>query len=206
MTIRSTRPAIATVLLALTLAAPPVARAATATADWPCVQRKVETVSAGTMWAGPPLDEAEASWRDDPEVVDLAARLASRDLPEEEAVAAVDRFAAALPAKDRALRLTRLFVATLDAVNRERADLLAGIGRYGRRQERLAQRIAERAAEIRALDESESARRAELEQAQHWDSRVFEDRQRSLRYLCEQPVLLEHRAFAVARAIQRALD
>jgi hypothetical protein len=32
--------------------------------------------------------------------------------------------------------------------------------------------------------------------------RVFDDRQRSLRVVCDQPVLLEQRAFAISRLIQ----
>jgi hypothetical protein len=35
---------------------------------------------------------------------------------------------------------------------------------------------------------------------------VFEDRQRVLRQICEQPVLLEQRAFALSRAMQSELE
>ena len=41
---------------------------------------------------------------------------------------------------------------------------------------------------------------------QGWDIRVFEDRRSSLGYLCEQPVLLEQRAFALARTIAGHLE
>jgi hypothetical protein len=39
-----------------------------------------------------------------------------------------------------------------------------------------------------------------------WDMRLYEDRRDSLTYLCEQPVLLEQRAFALARAIAGHLE
>ncbi len=39
-----------------------------------------------------------------------------------------------------------------------------------------------------------------------WDLRLYEDRSDSLAYLCEQPVVLEQRAFALARAIAKHLE
>ena len=34
-----------------------------------------------------------------------------------------------------------------------------------------------------------------------WDTRIFTDRQAQLTYVCETPVILEQRAFALGRAI-----
>ena len=34
-----------------------------------------------------------------------------------------------------------------------------------------------------------------------WSTRIFQDRQQSLTYVCETPVILEQRAFALGRAI-----
>ena len=47
--------------------------------DWPCVQRLVPEVSAGMVWAGPPIDgDLGRDWRDNPEVNALALqRMAS---------------------------------------------------------------------------------------------------------------------------------
>ena len=39
-----------------------------------------------------------------------------------------------------------------------------------------------------------------------WDMRIYGDRRSSLSYLCEQPVLLEKRAFVVAKAIAAHLE
>ena len=33
--------------------------------DWPCVQAKVPEISLAAVWAGPPLDDAAASWKND---------------------------------------------------------------------------------------------------------------------------------------------
>jgi hypothetical protein len=39
-----------------------------------------------------------------------------------------------------------------------------------------------------------------------WSLRVFDERQRSLRFVCEVPVLIEQRLFALSRMIQSALQ
>ena len=38
-----------------------------------------------------------------------------------------------------------------------------------------------------------------------WDMRIFQDRQQALTYVCETPVILEQRVFALARAIAAGL-
>jgi hypothetical protein len=38
-----------------------------------------------------------------------------------------------------------------------------------------------------------------------WDTRIFQDRQQALSYVCETPVILEQRVFALARAIAAGL-
>ncbi|MEX1205408.1 MAG: hypothetical protein WEB85_09180, partial [Dongiaceae bacterium] len=127
----------------------------------------------------------------------------------EAAEAAIAEFAAAAGAdKDR--KLTLLFAGILDTINGERAEILAGIGRYAKRQRALAEKLELQAAELDALPAdataAQQARRAELAEMQAWDTRIFEDRERSLSYVCEQPVLLEQRVFALARAILAHLD
>src|SRR3954453_29180 len=60
--------------------------------DWPCVQRKVPTISAGAVWSGPDLAEA-AEWGKDFEAAALAQKLASRRPSLEEADQLIDAFA-----------------------------------------------------------------------------------------------------------------
>jgi hypothetical protein len=188
----------------LTLAGPAVA-ADSADSDWPCVQRKVPEISAGMVWAGPPVEELKRSWKDDAEVSQLAGSLAARRTDIEAAKTAVADFATGLGA-DRNERLTLLFAATLDIVNGERASIISGIGRYTRRQRALAEKIGRVDGEIKALPASEKEKREELEQQRLWDTRIYEDRERSLTYICEQPVLLEQRVFTLAREIMGHLE
>src|ERR671926_271533 len=61
--------------------------------DWPCVQRRVGELTAAQMWDGPALETA-GRWREDPAIAALAAELAQRRMPLDDAAARIDRFAA----------------------------------------------------------------------------------------------------------------
>ena len=54
------------------------------------MQRKVPELSAAGVWSGPEVDPAAARWQEDEEVAELAAQLASRRVPVEEATSAVE--------------------------------------------------------------------------------------------------------------------
>jgi hypothetical protein len=173
--------------------------------DWPCIQRKVSEISAAQVWSGPPLDATADAWRDDSALAELAAAIASRRTEMADAKGKIAEFAAATGA-DGNRRLTLLFAGVLATINAERSSIMAGIGRYAHRQHDLAEKIAGEAAELDRLPaeggtEDEIARREELSDAQTWDTRIFRERERSLRYVCELPTLLEQRAFALGKEI-----
>jgi hypothetical protein len=178
--------------------------------DWPCVQRKVHEISAGQVWTGPSLDGIGDSWRSDPDLAALARTIASRRTDLSEAKNKVAEFAAAAGA-EKNRRLTLLFAGVLDTINADRSSIIAGIGRYARRQHTLAQRISAQSAELDKLpaqggSNEEIDRREELLEIQTWDARIFRERERSLRYVCELPVLLDQRAFALGREVAAHLD
>ena len=199
--------AIGALLLATTLVAGAIAPVAAAgeDPDWPCIQRKVSEISAAQVWSGPPLDATADAWRDDSALAELAAAIASRRTEMADAKGKIAEFAAATGA-DGNRRLTLLFAGVLATINAERSSIMAGIGRYAHRQHDLAEKIAGEAAELDRLPaeggtEDEIARREELSDAQTWDTRIFRERERSLRYVCELPTLLEQRAFALGKEI-----
>ena len=179
--------------------------------DWPCIQRKVPEISAGMMWAGPQVDEKDRSWRESPPIAELAHRLAQRRMPIEQTTREIDTFAAGLR-EDRDARLTLLFTGLLQIINAERNDIIAGIERYARRQSALADRIKSMTHdlnELRATTPRTEAVRAEIDETEQqllWDTRVFDEREQSLSYVCESPVLLEQRLFALARQIMTHLE
>lgn len=176
--------------------------------DWPCIQRLVPELSAGMVWAGPPVEKGQG-WREHSDVATLATKLSARSTPLEEAKRAIAKFAKNL-GQNKNQELTMLFAGTLDKINAERARVIDGIKHYSERQQGLADRIERRTAELNQIPENGAAeqrvKRDELEEQQYWDARIFEERQRSLTYICEQPVLLEQRLFALSREIMMYLD
>ena len=172
--------------------------------DWPCVQRLVPEIAPGMIWAGPQLDALAGDTV--PAVDALASELAARRVPLKEAEAQVEEFASSLAGEQKDEQLTRLFGRTLEIINRDRSSIIQGIKKYARGQRALADRIAARNEALVTLAADRVLERDALRAERDWDLRVYEDRRSSLRYLCEQPVLLEQRAFALARAIAGHLE
>lgn len=179
--------------------------------DWPCIQRKVPEISAGMVWAGPPVEEATAAWRQSQEIADLAQRLSQRRISLEDAHAEIDRFAES-QGERKTETLTLLFAGLLQIINRERSEIISGIEKYAARQRALADRIKADSARLTLLLSQEEISGEDektvekLEEKLAWDSRVFDEREQSLTYVCESPVLLEQRIFALARQIMTHLE
>jgi hypothetical protein len=184
---------------------PPAAAATGDDPDWPCVQRLVPEVAAGMIWPGPPVDAVNGAV-DDPEISRLAEELAARRVPLAEAEEQVAAFAARLEGEARSAELTRLFARTLAIINRDRASIIGGIRRFARGQQALADRIAGQNDRLQEIAPQQILERDALIAERDWDIRIYDDRQSTLTYLCDQPVLLEQRAFALARAIASHLE
>lgn len=171
--------------------------------DWPCVQRKVEHLSIGVMWPHP-IPEGAGPLPEDLE--DVAAQLALRRVSEDQAKELLAEVAAEHP--DFGLDdYGRLFQATFEHIDRQRARIIAGIGRYARNQARLAAEIDGLQAEMSRLEaakEPDFDRIDEVEAELDGRIRVFEDRGKALTYVCESPVLLEQRAYAIAQMMLAA--
>ncbi len=200
--------AAATFLL-IAIALPSIGFAADPTDEnWPCVQRKVPQISPGQIWSGPSLEEVGRSWQDDPIVSELARHIAARRTEMAEAQTLIGQFADGAGA-DRNQRLTLLTAGVLSLINRERASIIAGIERFATRQKALAEKIERQTAELEAMPvngtEDEQLQRDDLQEVQNWDTRIFQEREHSLTYVCELPVQLERRAFALGREIQQHL-
>ena len=173
--------------------------------DWPCVQRLLPEIAGGMVWAGPPLDDA-APPGDDRSFGELAKELAARRVPIEDAEKQIADYAGALDDQGKADALTALFKATLEIINDDRTSIIAGIKKFSRGQRTLAAKINARNEDIQAMDRSNILKRDAAVAERDWDVRIFEDRRQSLTYLCEQPVLLEQRAFALARTLADHLE
>jgi hypothetical protein len=52
----------------------------------------------------------------------------------------------------------------------------------------------------------DQAKMDELVESINWDTRVFEEKRTTIRYICEVPITIERRLGALSRAIQQALE
>src|SRR3546814_17857118 len=77
---------------------------------------------------------------------------------------------------------------------------LAGIKRFSVRQRELAERIREARATVEQNAGAAAANDGLTEQL-NWSIRIFEERAKSMTYLCAQPVLMAQRAFALGRTL-----
>jgi len=179
--------------------------------NWPCVQRKVPEITAGVVWSGPEIQDGDISWKQAPAIAGMVKRLAQRRLVLDDARTLIDEFASGLDA-DKSQKLTSLFTGLLQTINRERREIMVGIERYAKKQHALAEKINKvrhdfnavlAKAELSAEDEK---RRDALEEQLSWDTRIFDERQQSLIYVCESPVLLEQRLFALGRQILKHVE
>ncbi|WP_206453150.1 hypothetical protein [Aurantimonas marina] len=178
-----------------------------ATTDWPCVQRRVETISPAQIWNGPDLSRAEDVERTEA-MRALVDRVVARRHSLDEAETMVRASVHELPPAERQATATALFIDILDRLNAERGEVMAGIERYGAKQKALAQRLREESAEFARLRQRPDASPTKIEEARQalvWDTRIFDERRQSLTYVCEVPVLIEQRAFGLGRAIASAL-
>jgi hypothetical protein len=208
---------LAALLVAATFVAPALAQGAAGAAggktdpDWPCIQRKVPSLSASQMWDGPDVSRL-ADWNDDPQIKTLIPLLVSRRTPTEDIGKLIDGYAAGVAKDQRDDKLALLFAGTLDAINRDRAVVMAGIERFEKRQRELAKQIED---QDRALSDLRKAARADAslqtkvndaDEKIKWDVRVFTERQSSITYACEVPQMIEQRAFDVAREIRARMS
>lgn len=192
-------------IVSVTLAAiaAPVQAADYSDPTWPCVQRKVESLSLGLMWPFPPGDaEPDATLEKD--ALDLADALALRRVNLDDIRPQVDAFAATYEGDPAALTL--VFQRVFDRLSKRRSRIISGIGKFSLSQIALAEQIDLARVEMdktMAMAEPDFDKVDKLEERIDWDQIIHSDRQRSITYLCETPQLLERRLFSIAQMLQQ---
>jgi hypothetical protein len=174
--------------------------------DWPCIQRKVPTISAAQVWDGPPLDGIKEF---SPDIRDLTEVLESRRVTPEDAEKAIKEYAAKVPEAERDQKLTELFASVLSQINTDRAFVMSRVEEFQKRQkgraaelEREGQKLAEKG--IAATDEllPTETKLTPEQQEYNWNARIFQERQQNLTMACEIPTLIEQRAYEIGRLIR----
>ena len=102
-----------------------------------------------------------------------------------------------------------LFAGLFKTLNDERSDVMRGIERYARKQREFSDQSRSAILQLRELQDrpdADQGRIDELTNRVEWDTRIFEERRKTMNFVCEVPVLIEQRLFALARAIQQSLE
>jgi hypothetical protein len=176
--------------------------------NWPCVQPKVPQMSVAAVWDGPSIADVGKAWEDNPEIRDLIGRLAARRTPLDEAQKAINAFVTGAPAEKQD-KAKKLLAGLFDTLNQQRAEVIRGIERVDRKQKELADKIRSDVATLRELQdkpEQDQSKVNALVSEVEWSMRIFEERRKTIRYVCEVPTAIEQRTFALARSIRQALD
>ncbi|MCK1424166.1 hypothetical protein IVB15_25125 [Bradyrhizobium sp. 182] len=176
--------------------------------DWPCTQAKVPEISLAAVWAGPPLDEVQSKWKDDAKISALVAKLSARKTPLDEAEKLVKEFLAA-SASDKTANAKLLFAGLFDTLNAQRSQVINGLERVSRKQREAADKIREETLALQALQGVTPRDDAKIEALSNeliWKTRIFEDRHKVVRFVCEVPTTIDQRLFALGRVIQQEME
>jgi hypothetical protein len=194
-------------LLVFSAALPTPLRADPRYPDWPCAQPKVPELSAAAMWSGPSIADVGNSWQDDIKVRELVEMIAARRTPLDTAQKAIADFMTGSPA-EKEQKAKQIFAGVFDTLGDQRREVMEGLERVSRKEMGLAEKIKSDVANLRELQDKPDADQSEIKNLAsevEWSTRVFEDRRKTIRYVCEVPSTIEQRVFALARSIQQNL-
>jgi len=176
--------------------------------DWPCMQRLVPVLTAGTYWSGDL--PAEADWHADPRLPPVVAEVSASEESAERGEARLAAFASTLAPDERRKVLPVLFVGLVAATNVQRGAMIARIDELTRRQRGVA-RVVDRLSQQLLQTPADAAgpggvSRDDITRQRDLVVRSFQEIQGTMRYACQAPVDLEARLGAYARTLQKAMQ
>lgn len=173
---------------------------------WPCIQRKVPTLSVGLMWTHPLPDAPEADPDLKRDIDRLAAKLALRRLEVEDLRADIEDFATRHDGAPEILG--HVFQRVFSTLSTRRARVISGIEDFSLSQIALSERIDTARDEMTRLTDADPPdydRMDALEEQLDWDQVIYTDRQSTITYLCETPTLIEKRLYSIAQILQQQI-
>ena len=176
--------------------------------DWPCVQAKVPEVSLPAVWAGPPLDDVVSKWKDDAKISALVEQLAARRVPLDDAQKLVAEFLSGSTTEKTEMGKL-LFAGLYDTLNAQRSSVMNGLERVTRKQREAAEKIRADTLTLHELQDAPKPDQIRIDQLSNqltWETRIFEDRNKVIRFACEVPTAIDQRLFALGRTIQQEME
>ena len=176
--------------------------------DWPCAQAKVPEISLAAVWAGPPLGDADEKWKSDPKVSALVEKAAARKTLLDDAQKAITEFLSA-PGTDKVTTGKLLFAGLFEQLNAERSSVMGGLERVTRKQRQAADKIRTDTIALQTLQDVTPPDQPKIEELGNqlvWETRIFEDRRRVVKFVCDVPTAIDQRLFALGRTIQQEIE
>jgi hypothetical protein len=176
--------------------------------DWPCAQAKVPEISLAAVWAGPSLGDAEEKWKSDPKVSALVEKAGARKIPIEDARKAITEFLST-PGTDKMAEGRLLFAGLFEQLNAERSSVMGGLERVTRKQRQAADKIRADTIALQALQDATPPDQPKIDELGNqlvWETRIFEDRRRVVKFVCDVPTTIDQRLFALGRTIQQEIE
>jgi hypothetical protein len=176
--------------------------------DWPCAQAKVPEISLAAVWAGSSLDDVGGKWKDNAEISALVARLSARRTPIEDAEAQIAKFLSTA-GTNKSEAGKKLFAGVFETLNAQRSSVMNGLERTTRKQREAAGKIRADTAALHDLQDAATPDQAKIDALANqvgWQTHIFEDRSKVIRFVCDVPNAIDQRIFALGRAIQQGME
>ena len=102
-----------------------------------------------------------------------------------------------------------LFAGLFDTLNAQRSSVMNGLERVTRKQREAAEKIRDDTLALQALQDAATPDQAKVDELGNqlvWETRIFEDRRRVIKFVCEVPTAIDQRLFALGRVIRQEME
>ena len=177
--------------------------------EWPCIQVLVPEIVPAVVWPMVIDESLTGTWKQDESLVAMVDQLSDLNGWTDSERELIARFVESIPENDRVITLNRLADGIVTQVNQRRAQYIRGIKRYTRQQIAISKQIELTLNQLgdleRQSDSQSVAGQAEIKETLKWHERVYDQRESSIKSLCEIPVELEEKLSRVLRELAQYL-
>jgi hypothetical protein len=102
-----------------------------------------------------------------------------------------------------------LFAGLFDTLNAQRSSDMNGLERVTSKQREAAEKIRDDTLALQALQDASAPDQPKIDELGNqlvWETRIFEDRRRVIKFVCEVPTAVDQRLFALGRVIQQEIE
>jgi hypothetical protein len=129
-------------------------------------------------------------------------------MPLDDAQKAITEFLSA-PGTDKMTTGKLLFAGLFEQLNAERSSVMGGLERVTRKQRQAADKIRTDTIALQTLQDVTPPDQPKIEELGNqlvWETRIFEDRRRVVKFVCDVPTAIDQRLFALGRTIQQEIE